>query len=181
MTMLEATAAPPTQPYRVYVDWTDARIDRMKQLLGQGLSATAIAAAIGPNVTRNAVIGKVKRMGLNLQGPLSSTSRILAGRTPGDWRRSPAPAKSPRTYSSLKEAFGPSRFLRPEPLPEPIADTAIPFGQRRKLVDLTEFTCRWPVGDPGQDGFFFCGSQARDGSPYCTGHHRVAYHPARAR
>jgi GcrA cell cycle regulator len=58
---------------------------------------------------------------------------------------------------------------------------AIPFGQRRTLLELTEETCRWPIGDPGSTDFFYCGGQTVTGLPYCAYHSRVAYQPPRVR
>ena len=64
-----------------------------------------------------------------------------------------------------------------EPEPE-LIDNVIPIGQRRTLLELTEETCRWPIGDPGSADFFFCGGQTATGLPYCAYHSRVAYQPA---
>jgi GcrA cell cycle regulator len=66
--------------------------------------------------------------------------------------------------------------FEPEPEPE-LIDNVIPLGQRRTILELTEETCRWPIGDPGSTEFFFCGGQAMTGAPYCTYHSRVAYQP----
>ena len=63
--------------------------------------------------------------------------------------------------------------------PDPIAfDNVVPMNQRRTLLELTEDTCHWPVGDPGSSEFFFCGGKALGGLPYCAHHSRVAYQPA---
>ena len=62
-----------------------------------------------------------------------------------------------------------------------LLDNVIPIGQRRTLLELTEETCRWPIGDPGSPEFFFCGGQALTSLPYCTYHSRVAYQPANLR
>ena len=64
-----------------------------------------------------------------------------------------------------------------EPEPE-LVDNVIPIGQRRTLLELTEDTCRWPIGDPGSADFFFCGGQPVTSLPYCAYHSRVAYQPA---
>jgi GcrA cell cycle regulator len=64
-----------------------------------------------------------------------------------------------------------------EAAPE-LIDNIIPIGQRRTLLELTELTCRWPVGDPGSGDFFFCGGQTVTGLPYCAYHSRLAYQPA---
>jgi GcrA cell cycle regulator len=61
--------------------------------------------------------------------------------------------------------------------PEP-ALIEIPIEQRKTLLQLSDATCRWPVGDPGSTDFFFCGGNSNEGSPYCSYHSRVAYQPA---
>ena len=53
--------------------------------------------------------------------------------------------------------------------------------QRRSLLELTENTCRWPIGDPGNPDFFFCGGQTISSLPYCAFHARLAYQPPNAR
>jgi GcrA cell cycle regulator len=64
-----------------------------------------------------------------------------------------------------------------EATPE-LIDNIIPIGQRRTLLELTEQTCRWPIGDPGSGDFFFCGGNPIGGLPYCAYHSRVAYQAA---
>jgi len=70
--------------------------------------------------------------------------------------------------------------LEVEPEPE-LVDNVIPLGQRRTLLELTEDTCRWPIGDPGHADFFFCGGPSISSLPYCAYHSRVAYQPANIR
>jgi len=97
----------------------------------------------------------------------------------------------PRGFESI-HLTGPYHLVRPktnagvrmvemaEPVPE-VDDDQIPIAQRRTLDQLTNVTCRWPVGTPGQPDFFFCGGKARDGLPYCGYHYCVAYQPPAAR
>jgi GcrA cell cycle regulator len=66
--------------------------------------------------------------------------------------------------------------MEPEPEPE-LIENIIPIGQRRTLMELTEATCRWPIGDPGTPEFFFCGGNTLQGLPYCHYHSRIAYQP----
>jgi GcrA cell cycle regulator len=75
-------------------------------------------------------------------------------------------------------ALAHSYDFEPEPEQPEVIDNVIPLGQRRTILELTEETCRWPIGDPGSTDFFFCGGQAGTGAPYCTYHSRVAYQPA---
>ena len=63
-----------------------------------------------------------------------------------------------------------------EPEPE-LIEKLIPISQRRTLLELTEQTCRWPIGDPGSPEFFFCGGNTVTKLPYCAYHSRIAYQP----
>ena len=77
-------------------------------------------------------------------------------------------------------AHMPAYDYDPEPEPE-LIENIIPIGQRCTLLELNEEKCHWPIGDPGQPDFFFCGGQAITGLPYCAYHSRVAYQPPNAR
>ena len=146
--------------------WTGTRTERLKQLWAEGHSASEIAALLGW-VTRNAVIGKVHRLGL---AGRKTTSRQSVRRT------------SPRRHGSgragLREA--PARFVRPaSPLPPapppPVAALMLPLRQ------LRADQCRWPIGDPKEACFGFCGCQKAPGAPYCGHHAAIAYNPAASR
>jgi GcrA cell cycle regulator len=151
--------------------WTDERVELLKKLWTDGLSASQIAAELG-GITRNAVIGKVHRLGLSgrAKSPSSSAPRPRKPRAPSHMLRISRPAM--RGNTALAHAYD----YEPEPEPEPI-ENVIPIGQRRTLLELTEDTCRWPIGDPGSAEFFFCGGHTAMGLPYCTYHSRVAYQP----
>jgi GcrA cell cycle regulator len=150
--------------------WTEERVELLKKLWADGLSASQIAAELG-GITRNAVIGKVHRLGLSgrAKSPSSSSPRP---RKP----RSSSMIRVPRAHIRGNTALAYDYVAEPEP--ELIE---IPVEQRKNLLQLTEATCHWPVGDPGSTDFFFCGGQANDGSPYCNYHSRVAYQPASER
>jgi GcrA cell cycle regulator len=115
------------------------------------------------------VIGKVHRLGLSgrAKSPSSSSPRPRKARTSGHMLRVSRPSIRGNTALAYDYAL--------EPEPELIE---IPVEQRKNLLQLTEATCHWPVGDPGSTDFFFCGGEASEGSPYCTYHSRVAYQPA---
>jgi GcrA cell cycle regulator len=152
--------------------WTDERVESLKKLWGEGLSASQIAAELG-GITRNAVIGKVHRLGLSgrAKSPASAAPRPRKARAHTHLMRVSRPAI--RGNTALAHAYD----FEPEPEPE-LVDNVIPLGQRRSILELTEETCRWPIGDPGSNDFFFCGGQTGAGTPYCTYHSRVAYQPA---
>jgi GcrA cell cycle regulator len=157
------------------MSWTDERVEALKKLWSEGLSASHIAAELG-GVTRNAVIGKVHRLGLagRAKSPSSAAPRPRKPRAHGHVLRVSRP--SVRGNTALAHAFE----LEVEAEPE-LVDNVIPMGQRRTLLELTEATCHWPIGDPGQPDFFFCGGQTISGLPYCAYHSRVAYQPPNAR
>lgn len=155
--------------------WTDERVETLKKLWADGLSASQIAAELG-GITRNAVIGKVHRLGLSgrAKTPAAAAPRPRKPRSHSQLLRVARPAV--RGNTALAHAFE----LEVEPEPE-LLDNVIPLGQRRTLLELREDTCRWPIGDPGTADFFFCGGPAIAGLPYCAHHSRVAYQPANIR
>jgi GcrA cell cycle regulator len=150
--------------------WTDERVELLKKLWADGLSASQIAAELG-GITRNAVIGKVHRLGLSgrAKSPSSASPRPRKTRSSGMLRVS-RPAMRGNTALAYE--------YEPEPEPELIE---IPVEQRKTLLQLNERTCRWPIGDPGGADFFFCGGETANELPYCSYHSRVAYQPASER
>ncbi len=141
--------------------WTEERVEILKKLWLEGLSASQIAKQLG-GVTRNAVIGKVHRLG-------------LSGRaTPSQPRR--ATYKAPRAPRPVSAA--PRRVAEPshQPAPRPQVYREEAPGSATVLT-LGAHMCKWPIGDPSSDSFTFCGKRAEDGIPYCTDHARVAYQP----
>src|SRR5438477_12288706 len=119
--------------------WSDDRVEQLKKLWEAGLSASQIAAELG-NVTRNAVIGKVHRLGLSgrAKSPSSSAPRQRKTRAHPHMMRVPRPAM--RGNTALAQAF--EYDIEPEP---ELVDNIIPIGQRRTILELTEETCRWPI------------------------------------
>lgn len=142
--------------------WTDQAIERLKSCLADGMSASEIGDEFG--VTRNAIIGKARRLGLDFSR--KPYSRGMGKPKPFVFRK--APLKPAMRYAP---AVPPPA---PEPEPIPIDDMAIPTKQRRTLLTLRKRECRWPVGDPLLDpqNFFFCGASQKDGSSYCPHHDR---------
>ena len=147
--------------------WTDERVELLKKLWLDGLSASQISKQLG-GVTRNAVIGKVHRLGLSGRAAPSQPARpaFKAPRPPR-----PAPTPAPRRIEGAVAApvqAAPQPVYYPE---EPGSATVLTLGAHM---------CKWPIGDPATDGFTFCGRRAGDG-PYCVEHARVAYQPQQQR
>jgi GcrA cell cycle regulator len=159
----------------VGVTWTDDRVELLRRLWSDGLSASQIAAEIG-GVTRNAVIGKVHRLGLSGRGKAKAASPQRprkATRAPS----APTPIAQATPRSPVIVAPAP-QALAAEPELEAIEDDiAVPMSERVTIMDLRESMCRWPMGDPTRPEFRFCGARVVTGLPYCTHHARVAYQP----
>ncbi len=153
------------------MSWTDERVELLKKLWSDGLSASQIAGELG-GITRNAVIGKVHRLGLSGRAKSSSSgaARPRKARAPGHMMR--VSRSSIRGNTALAHAYEHELEQEPE-----LIDNVIPMGQRRTILELTEETCRWPIGDPSSADFFFCGGNTVNSLPYCSHHSRVAYQP----
>jgi len=163
--------------------WTEERVELLKKLWADGLSASQIAGRLG-EVTRNAVIGKVHRLGL---AGRATTSRIRSARPRN--RVSHLPLRPTRVQyrtngnAALKPVYAPvekpAAVLRV--VPSAVEDIDVPEPLRVPLLDLNESSCRWPIGDPQDDSFHFCGHDKASGSSYCEHHGRVAFQPAARR
>ena len=158
------------------MSWNDERVETLKKLWQEGLSASQIASRIG-GVTRNAVIGKVHRLGLSGRAPTSRTSsprprpRISAPRRPA----------KPRFNSVGPMALRPGFQLEAEPYVSTYEELEIPAAERKSLLDLVESSCRWPIGDPQHQDFHFCNRSKVTGLPYCEFHSRRAFQPVQPR
>ncbi len=155
--------APPHSP------WTPERIEQLRNCVSSGLSCSQIAAEIG--VTRNAVIGKIHRLGLAPGRPAAAPGRSCPP-------RAPRPRSSPqRRFLRLTFAQSPS-LAGDDAAPHEAIDAT----QRCSLTELAQGKCHWPIGDPCAADFAYCGNEAVGGLSYCAGHARMAYRvPTRRR
>jgi len=162
------------------MSWTDERVELLKKLWAEGLSASQIAGRMG-GVTRNAVIGKVHRLGLSGRATVSRSPRPRSRKT----RQPTHPSQVTQFRTSGNTALKPDVEISPdvdvEPEPQPIREVDIPPGERASILTLNEHTCRWPIGDPGAEDFYFCGRNPKSGMPYCEHHARIAYQPLQDR
>ena len=162
--------------------WTEERVELLKKLWSDGLSASQIAAELG-SVTRNAVIGKVHRLGLSgrAKNPAAPAApRNAAPRKPPTRSPSAPAAGLTRGANALAQQFVEEAEpeMHVEQVPAPSEDVVIPFSERVTIMDLREYMCRWPMGDPTTPEFRFCGGRSQTGMPYCSYHARIAYQPA---
>lgn len=209
------------------MSWTDERVETLKRMWAEGQSASQIAKELG-GVTRNAVIGKVHRLGLSnragdgaahaeeAEAPVAAAPAAPPRVDPAP---RPAPAADPAPRAAEPAAAPRPAAERPAPQPAapasgatvtalPVRKAIIPAGQplppqpsaneispealasvrevekrakRLTLMELTERTCKWPIGDPATEDFWFCGLPSLPGKPYCEAHVGVAFQPMSAR
>ena len=147
--------------------WTEERVELLRKLWTEGLSASQIARQMG-GVTRNAVIGKVHRLGLSGR---ATPARVSTARISAQTRSRDTLDTSNATTSYKSDNL--DTFKETIEAPQPILSAE----ERASVLHLTEHTCKWPIGDPGQRDFHFCGARAGHSSPYCTTHAALAYQP----
>jgi GcrA cell cycle regulator len=161
--------------------WTDERIAKLKQGWEGGMTATQIAEMLGEGVTRNAVIGKAHRLGLESRpSPVKATDAAPA---PAPTRAAAAPAPAPAPVAAAP-APPPAPVAASAPVATPVEAPAprpavkITKGGKQAfttLLDLNDKVCKWPIGHPDDPDFHFCGRPANPGFPYCNDHCLVAY------
>lgn len=156
----------------IHEPWTSERTELLKKLFDAGLSCSQIAGEIG--TTRNAVIGKMHRLGLSRPKNLFA-DRIKPARAAKNVWRSKAlhPKVRGLSISAQREAL---RAAYPGP-----AGHAPPVESPHKcsLLELRQAQCRWPISEPGSADFAFCGNPSAGALSYCAGHARLAYRPRR--
>jgi GcrA cell cycle regulator len=158
--------------------WTDDRVTVLKKLWAEGHSASQIAKQLG-GVTRNAVIGKVHRLGLSGRAtpsrPVKRPPRLARPKPrvmPDGSVKTPTPAVQEQR-PSIKPA---EQFAMVAALP-PMEQSD---GEPASILTIRDSMCKWPIGDPADPKFAFCGRKS-EGSPYCTEHAKLAFQPARKR
>jgi GcrA cell cycle regulator len=165
------------------MSWTDERIALLKKMWKEGKSAADIAKTLGKGVTRNAVIGKAHRMGLSgrpspIKKPAPAKKEAAAAPKTAAAKPAKKPAAPPARPVQLAPAREADEFKKVEPNKagaEKIITDLGPLDGGVALIDLTERMCKWPFGDPREDGFTFCGRPRRPGAPYCQDHAAMAY------
>ena len=160
------------------MSWTDERVEQLSKLWLEGRSASQIAAELGLGVTRNAVIGKVHRLGL------AGRAKAVAPQPAAAAVRKGKAAVSPEAVvaeAEVEPVVVPLRPAAPAPI-APVVEVALPTTERVTIMDLRETSCRWPMGDPSQAEFRFCGAKTGVGAgPYCATHARLAFQPTQDR
>ena len=202
------------------MSWTQERVQTLKKMWSSGQSASQIASELG-GVTRNAVIGKVHRLGLSnrsnsfskekkVSEPKLKPVRISKNSNPEETKdtkgaidKAVRKSQNQEKHSSetmpevLKQTiirqnksiiYSANQPLPPQPSTSEISEETLKSvrslekkSKRLSLMELTERTCKWPIGDPATDKFWFCGHPAEQGKPYCETHIEIAFQPVASR
>ncbi len=141
--------------------WDHQSAEALKAMWAQGLSLTEISGklttALGRTITRNAIMGKVDRLGLSKTNRLAPAEPKIPGK--------PGPKPKVPESPTFKAPPPPDAY---KPAPEILVGTVRP-------EELRGFHCQWPVGQPEAPDFMFCGREKVEGRPYCACHCDVAY------
>lgn len=159
------------------MDWNDETIAELRRMWSEGMSASQVARQLGGGLTRNAVIGKVHRLGLSgREAP--SRPRSLGGRPPGSKTQNrTAAVAAPASAIVAAIAASPAKpaaIVVAPPLPLPRPAEVCEEKASATILTLGEHACRWPIGDPDQGDFGFCGARRLGRGPYCEGHSGVS-------
>ncbi len=187
------------------MSWTDERVEHLSRLWLEGRSASQIAAALGAGLTRNAVIGKVHRLGLagrvksGAAAPIAEAETSYGERVGSIAEVAAAPrrvvarthvgaasaataatagAQSVQGNTALAISEATAEAPKAARAPE---EVVVPMSLKVTIVELRESMCKWPIGDPSSTEFRYCGSPSHAGTPYCQYHGKLAYQPAQDR
>ena len=139
------------------MSWTTEKVEKLKELWSKGHTASQIAGMLG-DTTRNAVIGKAHRLDLEARAP-SKQSSVPKSRDNKQIKRTAAPTSRKAKFQSI------------------LLDKNFEPENPKALEDLTESTCKWPVGHPNEEKFYFCGRKPEGEFPYCKLHVLYAFQP----
>ncbi len=184
------------------MSWTDERVELLSRLWLEGKSASQISAVLGGGLTRNAVIGKVHRLGLagRVKSPNAAPDGPSRGRPDISELVAAAPRRvAPRPIAAIANhastsaiataravqgntalALAESAMEAVKPM-RVLEDVVVPLSVKVTIVELRESMCKWPLGDPSSQDFRYCGSPAHAATPYCQYHGKLAYQPAQDR
>lgn len=170
--------------------WTDEMVEELRRMWKEGLTTGEIGKRL--NVSKNSIVGKVHRLGLSGRpSPIKKKSDAAAPAPKTEKKETPAPQQSAPLKTAKKETSkakapaaapvstpAPTETVKSEPANAPRfqpKECSAPRGNKVTLTDLDNHTCRWPLGDPKDDNFRFCGKKVRIGQTYCEEHSQVAY------
>tara|TARA_B100000795_G_C22467387_1_gene311653 strand:- start:67 stop:564 length:498 start_codon:yes stop_codon:yes gene_type:complete len=140
------------------MSWNDEKVDKLKKLWGNGNTASQIAEIIG-GISRNAVIGKANRLNLSSKIKLRSAS------------------SNQNSQDSFEDSNSKQKRGRKNKFKSLIIEKDFEPESPKKLEELDEGSCKWPVGHPEESSFYFCGRSSLKDFSYCKLHLLYAYQP----
>jgi|TARA_Y100001970_G_C13856644_1_gene662023 GcrA cell cycle regulator len=140
------------------MSWTNEKVEKLKQLWTKGHTASQIAEMLG-DTTRNAVIGKAHRLNLEARAPSKQTSSPNKAETNKPVRKPNQPISRKSRFQSI------------------LLDKNFESEKPTSLEELTDSNCRWPIGHPDDENFYFCGRKPENDFPYCKLHILYAFQP----
>ena len=199
--------------------WTEERVKKLTLLWKSGNSASKIAIELGEGVSRNAVIGKIHRLGLSERGSGSNGNEqkikekkikninlaehqnskvsdlensLESSIQRKGKKRGRKPSIKNLTSNENKSTLGfnanENSSLETAEIDTEIDKVALKNmieiekkAKKLNLLELTERTCKWPIGDPSTSEFWFCGHPSEQGKPYCETHISIAFQPITTR
>lgn len=161
--------------------WTDEMVDRLRAMWAEGLTTGEIGKRLG--VSKNSIVGKVHRLGLSgrpspIKKKEDAATDSAPTAEPKASKEKPAKELKPhknKTEKSVPEPAAKIDIKTMERESEPQTAAAHTHGGKTMLTDLDNHTCRWPLGDPKDENFHFCGRKVRIGQTYCDEHANIAY------
>ncbi len=163
------------------MSWTDERIETLRTMWADGSSAKTIAGVLGEGVTRNAVIGKIHRLGLSERTKVEEGGIVKSKPSHTTRKAQPAgPIVQGNTVLAPKLEL--QTHIAPQRQVQVAESVVVPMCESISIMELRETTCRWPLGDPMTADFSYCGAKSPFGAgPYCAAHARIAYQPTQER
>lgn len=160
--------------------WTDEMVDQLRAMWIEGLTTGEIGKRLG--VSKNSIVGKVHRLGLSGRpSPIKKKEETETAAPAAEAQPKPAKEKTqvkePKPAKPAKVEKTVIETAPAEKLPEKKECSSKAHSQSGKtmLTDLDNHTCRWPLGDPKDENFHFCGKKVRIGQTYCDEHANIAY------
>lgn len=166
--------------------WTDEMVEDLKKMWKEGLTTGEIGKRL--NVSKNSIVGKVHRLGLSgrpspikkkdeaPKAPKAKPAKPAPAEPKAAEKKAPAPAKeapAPHPAAAESEPRAKAASFHPMAAKTPLRKEK--HSGNLSLTELDNHTCRWPVGDPKDAGFHFCGKKVRLGQTYCEEHSAIAY------
>ena len=164
---------------RTAMAWTDKMVEDLRLMWKQGLTTGEIGKRLG--VSKNSIVGKVHRLQLDARpSPIKKKEELeaesVAAAQPTLQPEVKEPKKAPQPAKDVKEN---KEAKEPKTPAKPAAQATKPVADKKndiiRLADLDNRTCRWPIGDPKDENFHFCGKKVRVGQTYCEEHSLMAY------